>query len=159
MTRPLKHQQLTLTQLNSPTDNDFAACPAPAPGSATAAEGSVKMEVSHDFDDLDQVCPPTLNFFHVYSLRKIIDLPGGQINDPQMVNTLLPSSQQLPLLCLGPLKGFFELTLHPSTRPQLALCVASGTTKIQGQCQFCSSKRGPTSLSTTFDTNLDCAFV
>ena len=43
-------------------------------------------------------------------VKKIIDLPGGQIND----TILFRSSQQLPRLDLVPLKGFFELTRHPS---------------------------------------------
>ena len=44
--------------------------------------------------------------------------------------------------------------------PRLALCVASGTTEIQGHRQVCRARRGgPRTPSTTTDANLDCAFV
>ena len=50
-----------------------------------------------------------LNFFLFPFCKKIIDLPGGQINDPSSGNTILCSSyQQLPCLRLGPLKGFLS---------------------------------------------------
>ena len=41
-------------------------------------------------------------------VKKIIDLPGGQINYPALRKYFsLPFPQQLPDLRLGPLKGFF----------------------------------------------------
>ena len=63
---------------------------------------------------------PLTQIFSVSFLWKIIDLLGGQINDPSSGNNILfRSSQQLPRLRLGPLKGF--LSWHsalqgPSTR-------------------------------------------
>ena len=52
-------------------------------------------------------------------VEKIINLPGGQINDPKSMNRgntiFFRSSQQLPRLCLGPMKGFFELARRPSS--------------------------------------------
>ena len=54
-----------------------------------------------------QVCPLTQSF-SVSFLWKIIDLPGGQINDPWSGDTifllLLPATR----LCLRPLKGFLS---------------------------------------------------
>ena len=48
-------------------------------------------------------------FFSVSFLLKIIDLPGGQINDPLSgKHFLFRSSQQLPRLRLRPLKGFLS---------------------------------------------------
>ena len=74
---------------------------------------------------------------------------------PRRGNTFLfHSSQQLPRLRLGPLKGFLNC------QGLLASCVASGTTEIQGHRQVCRARRkGPRTLSTTTDANLDCAFV
>ena len=48
----------------------------------------------------------------------------------------------------------------PFSGPRLALCVASGSTEIQGHHQVCRARRGaPRTPSTTTDANLDCAFV
>ena len=47
-------------------------------------------------------------FISFIFLYWILDLPGGQINDPSMIlgdTILFRSSQQLPRLSLGPLKG------------------------------------------------------
>ena len=58
------------------------------------------------------------------------------------------------------LEGLFELTRCPSRTLNLASCVASGTTEIQGHCQVCRARRrSPRTPSTTTDTNLDSAFV
>ena len=71
---------------------------------------------------------------------------------------LFRSSQQLPRLRLGPLKGFFEGPFKVFKGPQLASCVASGTTEIQGHCQVCCARRrGPRTPSTATDANHDCA--
>ena len=44
--------------------------------------------------------------------------------------------------------------------PRLALCVASGTTEIQGHHQVWRARRGgPRTPSRTTDANLDCPFV
>ena len=44
--------------------------------------------------------------------------------------------------------------------PRLASCIPSGTTEIQGHRQVWHARnRGPRTLSTTTDANLDCAFV
>ena len=47
----------------------------------------------------------------------------------------------------------------PFKGPLLTSCVASRTTAIYGHRQACvAGRRGPTTLSTTFGANLDCAF-
>merc|ERR1719295_527412 len=96
--------QLTLTQLNSPTDNDFAACPAPAPGSATAAEGSVKMEVSHDFDDLDQLfltnSSPNVSFGLQETKPPVVTLNTTQFR-PQQAQAQQQQAIKHPELGLG----------------------------------------------------------
>ena len=52
---------------------------------------------------------PLTQFYSVSFSCKIIDLPGGQINDPLSGKNFLSSaSQQLPCLCLRPLKGFLS---------------------------------------------------
>ena len=57
----------------------------------------------------NQVWPLTLFFSVSFLVKKIIDLPGGQINYTSWGNTILfRSSQQLPRLRLGPLKGFLS---------------------------------------------------
>ena len=66
-----------------------------------------------------QIWPLTI--FSVSFLWKIIDLRGGKINDPLVgeILVLCSSSQQLPRLRLGPLKGFLSwhgALLRPSTR-------------------------------------------
>ena len=55
------------------------------------------------FDVPPQVCPFTQFLSVSFLVKKIIDLPGGQINDPLIGETLLilfRSSQQLPRLRL-----------------------------------------------------------
>ena len=70
------------------------------------------------------------------------------------INILLCSSQLLPRLCLGPLKGFWAVTV-PFKSPRLALCVAFGPTGKQGHSQACHDKRiGPKRLSKTADQTL-----
>ena len=65
---------------------------------------------------------------------------------------LLRSSQQLPRLCLGPLKGF-------STDTVPFKGIASETIDYT-YCQvWCTSHRGLMTPSRTTDTNYDCAFV
>ena len=50
--------------------------------------------------------------------------------------------------------------MAPFSDPQLASCVASGTTEIKGHSQVWHARLGdPRTLSTTTDANLDCAFV
>merc|ERR1719295_2395829 len=94
--------QLTLTQLNSPTDNDFPACPAPAPGSA--AEGSVKMEVSHDFDDLDQLfltnSSPNVSFGLQETKPPVVTLNTTQFR-PQQAQAQQQQAIKHPELGLG----------------------------------------------------------
>ena len=52
---------------------------------------------------------PLLIFSLFPFCEKIIDLLGGQINDPCLENAILiRSSQQLPCLSLEPLKGFLS---------------------------------------------------
>ena len=48
-------------------------------------------------------------FCFIFFVKKIIDLPGGLINGLSSGNTFLfRSSQKLPRLLLGPLKGFLS---------------------------------------------------
>ena len=79
---------------------------------------------------------------------------------PHWGNTILfHSSQQLPRLCLGSLKGF-QADRVPFKGPRLASCVASASTEIQGHRQVCRARcGGPRTPSPTTDANLDCAFV
>ena len=51
-----------------------------------------------------------ISFFSVSFMTEIIDLSGGQINDPSSgIHTILfRSSQQLPCVRLGPLNGFLS---------------------------------------------------
>ena len=68
---------------------------------------------------------------------------------------LFRSHQQLPFVRLGPLKGFWA-----DTGPQLALCIPSGTTEIQGHCVRCAALCW-SSQNTVKRTaaNLDCVTV
>ena len=53
------------------------------------------------------------------------------------------------------LEGLFELTRRPSRALNLASCVASGTTEIQGHRQVCRARRGgPRTPPTTTDANI-----
>ena len=100
----------------------------------------------------DHVWPLTQYFFLFPFCTKSLICPD---HTPRRENTtLFHCSQQLPLLRLGPLKGF--LSWHST----LTSCVASGTTEIQWHCQVCRARHGgPMTLSTTADSNPDCAFV
>ena len=94
----------------------------PAPASSTSSGHSPTKDPppSADRPPMPTQVWPQTQFFSVSFLWKLIDLPGGQINDPSLGNTtLFRSSQQLPRLHPGPLKGF--LSWHgalqgPSTR-------------------------------------------
>ena len=64
------------------------------------------------------------------------------------------------LVSVSDLRRAFWVDTAPFSGPQLASCVASETTEIQGQCWVCRARRGgPRTPSTTTDANLDCAFV
>ena len=84
------------------------------------------------------------------------------INDPSTGKhcfSSVPPSNSLVSVS-KPIKGVFWADTAPFKGPRLALCVASGTTEIQGHRQECSARReGPRTPSTTTDANLDCAFV
>ena len=68
-------------------------------------------------------------------------------------------SQQLPCLCIEPLKGFFELTLRPSKALDLPLVLLPEIQKYKGHRQVCRARhRGPRTLSKIADANLQCAF-
>ena len=66
---------------------------------------------------MNQVWPLT-QYFSVSFLRKLIDLPGGQINDPssgkQYSLPFLPATPSSPSWTL---EGLFELTRCPSRAP------------------------------------------
>ena len=98
-----------------------------------------------------------LNFFVFAFVKKIIDV----INDPLSGRTFFsfaPSSNSL-FLVSDALKAF-SADMTPFKGSRFALCVASGTTEIQGHRQVCRARRrGPRTPSTTTDANLDCAFV
>ena len=105
--------------------------------------------------DGQQVWPLT-QYFSVSFLWKIINLPGGQINDPLSGKDFsLPFLPATPsCLRLGPLKGF--LSWHsalqgPSTR--LVCCFQNYRKKDTIRCG------GPRTPSRTTDASLDCAFV
>ena len=58
---------------------------------------------------------PLTQFFSVSFLYKIIDFPGGQINDPSSGKYFsLPFLPATPLSLSQTLEGFFELTRRPS---------------------------------------------
>ena len=78
------------------------------------------------------------------------------------ITFLLCSSQKLPSLWLGPLKGLFELTWRPLRTlnlPQRRLSYR--TAEKQGHCQVFDVRRGGHREhgQGTIDTNLDCAIV
>ena len=86
---------------------------------------------------------------------------------PHQENTFLFCSY-LPAAPLSPsrtLKGLFLTDTVPFIEslfmgPRLPLCVASGTTEIQGHHQVCPAGRGGyRTPSKKADANLDCAFV
>ena len=61
---------------------------------------------------------------------------------------------------MTPYRGNTILFRSSKQLPRLALCVASGTTEIQGHRQVCRARRGgPRTPSTTTDANLGCAFA
>ena len=61
---------------------------------------------------------------------------------------------------MTPHRGNTILFCSSQQLPRLRLMHASGTAEIQGHCQVWRARRGgPRTLSTTADTNLDCAFV
>ena len=93
-------------------------------------------------------------FFCFHFVKKSLICLDGKSLTPQRGNTILfRSSQQLPRVRLGPLRGFLSC-------PRLTSCVASGTTEIQGHRQVYRARRGgPRTQSTSTDANLDCAFV
>ena len=83
---------------------------------------------------------------------------------PRLRNTILfCSSQKLPRLCFGPLKGL--MSLHGALVRHLAqplphvLLPELQRIKDAVVLVCCSRRRGPRTLSRTTDTNLDCAFV
>ena len=85
----------------------------------------------------EQVWPLT-QFYSVNFLLKLIDLPGGQINEP----------------------SYFSLPFLPATASSPSRCVASGTTEIQGHRQVCRARcGGHRTPSRAADAILDCAFV
>ena len=109
--------------------------------------------------------PGLAQFFRFPFYKKIIDLPGGQINDliwetlfsvVSPCNSLIAwRANQWPLNSLvsvsDPWRAFWADT---APFKGLALCIASGTTEIQGHHQVCRARRRTT------DKNLDwCAFV
>ena len=80
---------------------------------------------------------PLTQFFSVSFLYVIIDLPGGQINDPFLEKHFsLPFLPATPTSPSRTLEGLFELTWRCRAR--------------------CVVPRTPSKLA---DTNLDCAFV
>ena len=83
-----------------------------------------------------QVWPPN-QFFLFAFWKKNVNLPGGQIYDPPPIRevsiALFHSFQQL--IRLGPLKGFFKLTLLHKPLNNLASNIGFQTSEIQGQFQ------------------------
>ena len=68
----------------------------------------------------------TNSIFSVSFCKKIIILPGAQINDPSSgTHSSLPFLPATPSSLSRTLEGLFELTRRPSRA--LASCVASGT--------------------------------
>ena len=100
-------------------------------------------------------------FFCFLFAKKIIDLPGGKINDPSLGKILfsfVPPSNSLAVVS-DPWRAFWTATA-PFKGPRLASCVASGSTERQGNSQVCHARHGgPRTPSKTTDANLDCAFV
>ena len=85
---------------------------------------------------------PLTQFFSVSFLLKLIDLPGGQINDPLVGETLFSS--------VPPSNSLVSVS-----EPRLASRIASGTTEIQGHRQVCRARRRhPRTLSRRTDANL-----
>ena len=77
-------------------------------------------------------------FCFLFCKKSLICLEGKSMTPHRGNNILLCSSQQLPRLCLVPLKDF----LSWRGALQGSLCDASGTTEKQGHCQVCSARRG-----------------
>ena len=57
------------------------------------------------------------------------------------------------------LEGLFELTLRPSRALNLTLCVAYGTSELQGRQVCRAGRKFPRTPSKTTDTNLDGLLV
>ena len=101
---------------------------------------------------------PLTNFFLLLFFKKIIDLPDGQINDHLSGENF--SLQFLPATTLSlsrTLEGLCELRRHSSRAPELASCVDLQRNNDTVRCAALGGK-GPRSLSTTVDANLDFAF-
>ena len=110
-----------------------------------------------DLNGLDSKVWPLTQFFSVSFLWKIIDLPGGQINDPSWEKQYsLPFLLETPLSLSRTFEGLFELTWRPSRAldlPRALLlelqrykdtvrCAALGT-EVPGHCQEQLSWRKP----------------
>ena len=72
---------------------------------------------------------------------------------------LFLSSQELPRLCLRPLRTFLSCHMALFNGLWLALCIASTTTEIQQEQSQVCRKSGPRPPPRTADANLDCAFL
>ena len=108
-----------------------------------------------------QVLSPT-QFISVYFSWKIIDLPGGQINDPWSQKyfslSLLPAT---PLSLFWNLEGLFELTRCPSKALNLPRALLPELQRNKDTVRYacCARCRGPRTPSKTANANLDCEFV
>ena len=81
-----------------------------------------------------------LNITEARLVTKIIDLPGGQINDPSLgKHYSLPFLPATPLSQSQTLERLFELSRRPSRALNLTSQVASGTMEIIDHC--CSEIR------------------
>ena len=114
--------------------------------------------------DLSQVGPLTKFYSVCFFFKKITYYFEVQINDHLILrdNVFQHSLQQLPPLNLGPLKGFFMLTLGTlwhSTSPR-GSCLALGTSENPGHCQVCRARRkGFTTPFKTSDAKLAFLFI
>ena len=91
-----------------------------------------------------QVWPLTPIYF-CFLFVEIIDLPGGQSNDPLSGKYFyLPFLPATPSSLSRTFEGLLELTQRPSRDFNLAMCVVSGTTDNQGHREVCfAGGRGP----------------
>ena len=86
------------------------------------------------------LCQLTPHFYiHCFLfVKRNIDLPGGQFNDPLLgKHFFLPFLAATPSSLSQTLEGLFRAEAGPFKGPRLASCVASETTEKQGHRLVC----------------------
>ena len=105
------------------------------------------------------VATNSIIFCFLFVKNSLLCLKGNSMPPCRGNAVLFCSSQQLPCLCLGPLKGFFELTRRPSRAldSPRALLPELQRNKNTVRCAALGAE-GPKTVSRITDANLYCEF-